>query len=172
MVKKTSLTFFIVTSRFNRILLNLGVQFSLLKICLRVGLVTSAAIIMYELSNLLLIYHYFNYQIYLAGVALIALVTGIALTNHYHKNKRTVIPAPTSTIETLTAKELKILEMISLGKSNKEIAALNFVEISTVKTHVNNIYSKLCVKNRQGATKAYQEANISSKSTLSPPAVI
>ena len=41
------------------------------------------------------------------------------------------------------------------GKSNKDIAAENFVELSTVKTHINNIYAKLGVNSRREAIKVY-----------------
>jgi len=147
-------------------------QFSLVKIAVRIGLITAAAIVVYELSNLLLIYHYFSYQFYIAGVAIIALLTGIALANRYNKVKQAVTLEEPGRVELLTAKELKILELIGQGKSNKQIAAINFVEVSTVKTHTNNIYAKLSVKNRKEAAKAFQQHNLSSKSTLSPPAVI
>jgi len=156
----------------SQIPLNLDMQFSLVKIAVRIGLVTAAAIAVYELSNLLLIYHYFSYQFYIAGVGIIALLTGIALANRYHKGKQAVTLEEPGRVELLTAKELKILELIGQGKSNKQIAAINFVEVSTVKTHTNNIYAKLSVKNRKEAAKAFQQHNLSSKSTLSPPAVI
>jgi ATP/maltotriose-dependent transcriptional regulator MalT len=62
---------------------------------------------------------------------------------------------PEDLVSVLTQKELLILEQIAFGKSNKEIAAGNFVELSTVKTHINNIYSKLGVSNRKDAIKIY-----------------
>jgi len=49
----------------------------------------------------------------------------------------------------LTNQEKKILHLIAQGKLNKEIAGELFIELSTVKTHINKIYSKLEVKNRQ-----------------------
>ena len=49
----------------------------------------------------------------------------------------------------LTAKEQEILRLIATGKSNKEIANALFVEVSTVKSHINKIYAKLKVKNRR-----------------------
>lgn len=55
-------------------------------------------------------------------------------------------PAP---IEKLTAKEQEILDLILAGKSNKEIASSLFIEVSTVKTHINKIYGKLDVKSRR-----------------------
>lgn len=52
---------------------------------------------------------------------------------------------------TLTQQEEKILTLISEGKSNKEIASELFIELSTVKTHINKLYAKLNVKNRNEA---------------------
>jgi DNA-binding CsgD family transcriptional regulator len=48
----------------------------------------------------------------------------------------------------LTSQERKVLEQIHNGKRNKEIAALLNVDISTVKTHINNIYKKKGVHSR------------------------
>jgi DNA-binding NarL/FixJ family response regulator len=56
----------------------------------------------------------------------------------------------------LTNKEQHILQMIIEGKSNKEIAALNYVEVSTIKTHINNIYAKLGLSNRKEAITQYK----------------
>ena len=53
----------------------------------------------------------------------------------------------------LTQKEKEILRLIGEGKSNKEIASALFVELSTVKTHINKIYSKIGVSNRKEAQK-------------------
>lgn len=49
----------------------------------------------------------------------------------------------------LTLKEREILALIQTGKSNKEIASESFIELSTVKSHINKIYSKLEVRNRK-----------------------
>lgn len=59
-------------------------------------------------------------------------------------------PSP-SIDELLTQKEKEILLLISQGKSNKEIASSLFVELSTVKTHINKIYSKIGASNRKEA---------------------
>lgn len=48
----------------------------------------------------------------------------------------------------LTAQEQKILDLILADKTNKEIAATIFVSLSTVKTHINNLYKKLNVSSR------------------------
>ena len=59
------------------------------------------------------------------------------------------------TTEPLSDREREILELISAGLSNREIADRLFIALSTVKTHINNIYSKLDVKSR---TKALARA--------------
>ena len=57
----------------------------------------------------------------------------------------------------LTSRENEVLRLIVGGKSNKEIGSkLNIAE-ATVKTHINNILSKLGVEDRtQAATSALQ----------------
>lgn len=57
----------------------------------------------------------------------------------------------------LTARELEVLEQIVRGRSNKEIAAALQISEATVKSHINNILSKLGVADRtQAATTALQ----------------
>lgn len=48
----------------------------------------------------------------------------------------------------LTLKEQAVLKLMEKGLTNKEIAYELNVSHSTIKTHINNIYSKLQVKNR------------------------
>jgi DNA-binding NarL/FixJ family response regulator len=57
----------------------------------------------------------------------------------------------------LTAREHEVLEQIVRGKSNKEIASALGISEATVKSHVNNVLSKLDAADRtQAATKALQ----------------
>lgn len=53
----------------------------------------------------------------------------------------------------LTAREIEVLNSISLGTPNKEISAQLFISLETVKSHVKNIYKKLGVKNRVEAVR-------------------
>jgi len=50
--------------------------------------------------------------------------------------------------QTLTNKETEIFELIKQGKTNKEIALELFISVSTVKTHINNIFKKMNISNR------------------------
>lgn len=56
-----------------------------------------------------------------------------------------------SPIQELTKREKEVLREITLGKSNKEIAAALFITEKTVKTHISNILSKLCLQDRTQA---------------------
>lgn len=53
---------------------------------------------------------------------------------------------------TLTSRETEILALIAEGKSNKEIAAELFISVNTVGVHVSNIFRKIDVSSRTGAT--------------------
>ena len=52
---------------------------------------------------------------------------------------------------TYNPREQDILRSVSVGLSNQEIAAQCSISISTVKTHLENIYRKLGVGNRTQA---------------------
>lgn len=54
-------------------------------------------------------------------------------------------------ISQLTPREREILELISKGKSNQEIADQLFIELGTVKNHVHSILKKLNVNSRVDA---------------------
>lgn len=55
----------------------------------------------------------------------------------------------------LSKRELEILSLLAEGYSNAEIAAKLFISLSTVKSHIQNLFEKLDVKRRmQAAEKA------------------
>lgn len=61
-------------------------------------------------------------------------------------------PAPARDTETvLSPREIEVIERMSKGSSNKEIAADLFIGESTVKTHIVHIFDKLEVRDRTGA---------------------
>jgi two-component system, NarL family, response regulator LiaR len=53
----------------------------------------------------------------------------------------------------LSKRELEILGLLAQGYSNQEIAAKLFVSLSTVKTHIQNLFEKLDVKRRTQAVE-------------------
>ena len=63
--------------------------------------------------------------------------------------------------ETLSEREVEVLQHLATGSANKEIAATLSISESTVKTHVANIFHKLEVNGRMEAvTKAIQKGII------------
>jgi len=60
----------------------------------------------------------------------------------------------------ITDREYQVLELISKGLSNKEIANQLFLSESTIKTHVSNLLVKLDAKRRTQAVQVAQELNI------------
>ena len=53
--------------------------------------------------------------------------------------------------ESLTARELNVLELLAQGKSNKEIGVSLYVSETTVKSHLRSIFRKLDVLSRSEA---------------------
>ncbi|WP_328438151.1 response regulator transcription factor [Streptomyces sp. NBC_00444] len=53
----------------------------------------------------------------------------------------------------LTARETEVLELIAEGLSNSEIAKKLHVSTATIKTHVNNIFTKARIKDRAQAVR-------------------
>jgi ATP/maltotriose-dependent transcriptional regulator MalT len=58
---------------------------------------------------------------------------------------------PEPLLEPLSERELEVLTLLASGRQNGEIARDLFVAVGTVKTHTNNIYRKLGVRNRAEA---------------------
>ncbi|KAA1426717.1 response regulator [Nocardioides antri] len=69
--------------------------------------------------------------------------------------RRTSNPAPT-----ITEREVQVLELLSRGLGNKEMARELFVSEATVKSHLSHIYTKLGVDTRAGAVAAAIERRI------------
>jgi DNA-binding NarL/FixJ family response regulator len=61
-------------------------------------------------------------------------------------------PASSGDVHELTARELQVLRLVAAGETNKAIAAKLVLSDRTVERHVRNIFAKLGVSSRSGAT--------------------
>lgn len=75
--------------------------------------------------------------------ALLFILASIAVYYYRRRKKSEINP-----FRSLTVQERKIFALLKEGKSNKEISEICAVSLSTVKTHVNSIYSKLNLSSR------------------------
>jgi DNA-binding CsgD family transcriptional regulator len=91
----------------------------------------------------------------LIGILSFALIISFmrirSLSQKLENKKQDLASISKKQLPILTQQEEKILKLIGDGKSNKEIATELFIELSTVKTHINKLYTKLKIKNRNEA---------------------
>ncbi len=123
----------------------------------KIALLTAVTIIFFEMINLFVIYSYVRLDYYLSFVAIVFLVAGFLISRKKNAKENPVEAGRQSNnlFLLLTQTELLIIKLIAEGKTNKEIAAMHYVEISTIKTHINNIYAKLAITNRREARNIY-----------------
>ncbi len=88
----------------------------------------------------------FSWKYIAYGLLVLSILGNIFLV---FKLKRTKKKQKESLTSQLTQQEQKILNLILEDKTNKEIANEIFVSLSTVKTHINNLYKKLNIQSRE-----------------------
>ncbi len=109
-------------------------------------------------------------EIYIGAIAVIFTALGIWLALKLSKPKVQTVVVEKEVYRTrtdfilnekelellgLSKRELEVLQLMSEGLSNQEIAGRLFVSLSTVKTHSVNLFEKLDVKRR---TQAIEKA--------------
>lgn len=111
----------------------------------------------------------YSFEIYIGFIAVIFTALGIWLALklskpkvetivverkvYVNRNENFVLNTALVSELQLSKREMEILELLAQGFSNQEIAAKIFVSLSTVKTHIQNIFEKLSVKRRMQAVE-------------------
>jgi len=117
-----------------------------------------------------------SFEIYIGFIAVIFTALGIWLALklskpkietvvvekevYVHRNENFVLDTSLVSQLELSKRELEILSLMAQGHSNQEIAAKLFVSLSTVKTHIQNLFEKLDVKRRTQAVEKAKRLNL------------
>jgi DNA-binding CsgD family transcriptional regulator len=115
-------------------------------------------------------------EFYIGAVALIFTVLGIWIahkiikpkTEHIIIEKEVLVLSSTEPFFdeaqfkklSLTSRENEVLQLLVKGYSNSEIAEALFLSVSTIKTHVSNLFIKLDVSNRLKAIEKAKKLNV------------
>ena len=126
------------------------------------GTLILALLLLFQISSYALISNNLKIEIVIAVIAIIFFVVGIYINKKsLHKPVDNTPTIDYKKIEALdiSKREYEVLQNISEGLSNKEIAEKLFLSESTIKTHVSNLLVKLDAKRRTQAVtiaKAHQ----------------
>ena len=117
-----------------------------------------------------------SFEIYIGFIALIFTGLGIWLALklskpkiktvlvekqvYIHRNENFVLDTALVAQLELSKRELEILGLLAQGHSNQEIAEKLFISLSTVKTHIQNLFEKLEVKRRIQAVEKAKRLNL------------
>ncbi|MGW0332864.1 response regulator [Streptomyces sp. NPDC003011] len=100
-----------------------------------------------------------------AGDSLVSPSVTVRLLRHLTETPQPAAarPAPLaeSLTESLTDRELDVVRLVALGRTNAEIAAELYISLSTVKTHLSSVQLKLTARNRvEIAAWAWQNGQV------------
>ena len=117
-----------------------------------------------------------SFEIYIGFIAVIFTALGIWLALklskpkietvvvekkvYVNRNENFVLDTSLVSQLEISKRELEILNLLAQGHSNQEIAAELFISLSTVKTHVQNLFEKLEVKRRIQAVEKAKRLNL------------
>ncbi|MEU6141885.1 response regulator transcription factor [Streptomyces sp. NPDC047081] len=84
-----------------------------------------------------------------AGDSLVSPSVTVRLLRHLTEEPRpAAAPRPAPPAEPLTDRELDVVRLVALGRTNAEIAGELYVSLSTVKTHLSSVQLKIAARNR------------------------
>lgn len=113
-----------------------------------------------------------SFEIYAAAIAILFTALGIWLALKLSKpkiiEKEIYIPANPDFVLNeeglaklgLSSRELEVLQLMAVGKSNQEIADQLFLSLNTIKTHSSRLFEKMEVKRRTQAIELGKKLSI------------
>jgi len=127
------------------------------------ALLIFALLLLFQLSKYAMISGNLDTEIVVAIIAVVFFFIGVYLNKKsLHKPVNVSVEIDHKKIKELdiSNREYEVLQAISEGLSNKEIADKLFVSESTIKTHVSNLLIKLNAKRRTQALQIAKELQI------------
>ena len=113
-----------------------------------------ALLILFQISKYSIFFGDINSEIIIAIIAVVFFIIGVFI-NKRSQQKKNLINYSINYLKIkaldISDREYEVLQAISDGLSNKEIADKLFVTESTIKTHVSNLLLKLNAKRRTQA---------------------
>jgi len=97
------------------------------------------------------------------GEAPISRLTASKILREFARRSQRSAPQEAPPLGKLSPRETEILELLTKGATNKEIAATLCISIHTVKNHLQNIMDKLHIQNRAQAVAYAFEAGLGRK---------
>lgn len=131
------------------------------------GLTLAALIFLLKFLEYRLFVRDLSIEFYVGIVAVMFTVLGVWAGLKLTKRKTIIVTNPAfrfdeSKLEQLgiSKREYEVLELMSKGHSNQEIADKLFVSLNTIKTHSSNLFLKLEAKRRTQAIQKAKELNL------------
>jgi DNA-binding NarL/FixJ family response regulator len=120
------------------------------------GLLILALLLLFQFSKYSIYSGSTTIEIIISVIAIVFFVIGVFINKKYQRSTESLqdkIDYDKINALEITTREYEVLQHISEGLSNKEIAAKLFLSESTVKTHVSNLLLKLNAKRRTQAVQ-------------------
>lgn len=124
-----------------------------------------ALLILFKVSSYTMMSGDLSTEFAIAGIAVVFFFVGVFIHKKSLNQSRENREEATLNLEKVSElgisnREYEVLEKISAGLSNKEIAEALFVSESTIKTHVSSVLLKLDAKRRTQAIRKAKALNI------------
>lgn len=129
------------------------------------GILIASLLVLFQLAKYSLLRSSAGTEIWIAVISLVFFGIGIFISRKYlpvvkkETVQKEIDPGQVNKLG-LSKREYEILQLISEGLSNQQIAGKLFVSENTVKKHVSNLFLKLDVQRRTEAIKKAKDLNI------------